>query len=133
MAIFKDVPTMYKLFGDLWNKMIRETIFGPKIKEGNISILFIINDPDVVMFVDANGPIFAAEAKAKTPLITMTMDGDTIHKFWLKKVNIPTALSLRQIKARGPADTILKLLPLLKSGQDVYPDCCRKYNLPMDA
>lgn len=132
MAIFKDVPMVYEMFGDLWSKMIKETEFGPKIKEGNISILFIVNDPDVVMFVDANGPIFAAEAEKKTPLVTMKMDGDTVHKFWLKKVNIPKALALRQIKAKGPVGTILQLLPLLKSGQDIYPEYCKKYNLPMD-
>ena len=132
MSVFKDVSTVHELFGELWNKMIKETEFGTKIKEGNISILFVVNDPDVVMYVDEKGPIFGADAEAKTPLVTMKMDGDTVHKFWLKKLNVPKALALRQIKAKGPVGTILQLLPLLKSGQNLYPDYCKKYNLPME-
>ncbi|KQC09517.1 MAG: hypothetical protein APR62_14115 [Smithella sp. SDB] len=132
MAIFKDVPMVKEIFGDLWGKMIKDTEFGPKIKEGNISVLFIINDPNIVMYVDANGPIFDAEAEAKTALVTLKMDGDTVHKFWLRKVNVPKALALRQIRAKGPVGTILQLLPLLKPGQEIYPEYCKKYNLPMD-
>jgi putative sterol carrier protein len=120
------------MFGELWVKMIQETEFGPKIREGNISILFVVNDPNVVMYVDEKGPIFGADAEAKTPSVTMKMDGDTVHKFWLNKVNIPKALALRQIKAKGPVGTILQLLPLLKPGQAIYPEFCKKYNLPME-
>jgi len=132
MAIFTDVHMVKEIFGDLWGKMIKDTEFGPKIKEGNISVLFVINDPNIVMYVDANGPIFDAEAEAKTALVTLKMDGDTVHKFWLRKVNVPKALALRQIRAKGPVGTILQLLPLLKPGQEIYPEYCKKYNLPMD-
>lgn len=133
MAIFNDVPMVYEMFGELWNRMIKETEFGPKIREGNISILFVVDDPNVVMFVDEKGAVFGADAEGKTPSVTMKMAGDTVHKFWLNKVNIPKALALRQIKAKGPVGTILQLLPLLKPGQAIYPEFCKKYNLPLEA
>lgn len=131
MAIFKDLGVVEELFGELWIKMINETEFGKKLKESELSILFMTEDPEVVMYVDPNGPLFGEEAKAKTPVVTMKMSGDTVHKFWLKQVNVPMALALRQIKAKGPVTKILQILPLLKPGFALYPDYCKKYNLPM--
>jgi len=130
MPIFtKQVAT--DLFGELWMKMINETEFGPNLKAANMSILFVVNDPEVTMFVDENGPVFEDEARAKVPTVTMKMNGDTVHKFWLKQVFIPKALAMRQIIAKGPVGKVLQLLPLLKPGQVLYPDYCKKFNLPM--
>jgi len=130
MPIFtKQVAT--ELFGELWMRMINETEFGPKLKESNMTILFVVDDPDVTMFVDGNGPVFDEEAKAKVPTVTMKMDGDTVHKYWLKKIFIPKALATRQIRAKGPVGKVLQLLPLLKPGQALYPEYCKKFNLPI--
>jgi len=130
MAIFtKQLAT--DLFGELWMKMINETEFGPNLKAANMSILFVVDDPEVTMFVDGNGPVFEEDARSKTPTVTMKMNGDTVHKFWLKQVFIPKALAMRQIVAKGPVGKVLQLLPLLKPGQALYPEYCKKFNLPM--
>ena len=130
MAIFKDKNLMEKLFGELWSKMINETEFGPKIKKDGIAILFIVTDPDVLMFMDGDGPVFGADAEKKVPMVTMKMSGDTVHKFWLKHLKVPKAMALGQIKAKGHVGKILKLLPMLEPGQALYPGYCEKYNLP---
>lgn len=120
------------LFGELWTKMVKETEFGPRLKEENMSILFVCHDPEITMYVDANGPLFDEDAQDKTATVTMKMAADTAHKFWLKKLNVPKALALRQIKAKGPVGKILQLLPLLRPGQALYPDYCKKFNLPTE-
>jgi putative sterol carrier protein len=132
MPFFEDKTVVEKLFGELWRKMIDETEFGPKIKSQGISISYTIDTPDVVMYIDADGPLFGAEAKAKTPMVTMKMTGDDVHRFWLKKLNVPKAMALRKIRAKGPVGKILQLLPLLKPGMAMYPDYCKAYNLPVD-
>jgi putative sterol carrier protein len=121
-----------ELFGELWKKMIKETDFGANLKAFNIRILFVMNDPEVTMFIDENGPVFEDEARAKEPTVTIQMDGDTVHQFWLKQIFIPKALAMRQIKAKGPAGKILKLMPLLKSGQAMYLDYCKQFGLPTE-
>ena len=132
MPELMDKDTAKELFTDLWTKMINETQFGNRLKEEGISILYITNGPDMKMYVDENGPLFGEEAEAKTPVITMKMDGDTVHHFWLKKLDVAKAMATRKIKTKGPVAKALKLLPLLKPGQELYPAYCRKYNLPMD-
>ncbi|MFZ0930465.1 MAG: hypothetical protein WAN11_17805 [Syntrophobacteraceae bacterium] len=130
MPVFKDTALAQELFGALWTEMIAETEFGKALKEAEITILFVVHDPDLSMYVDENGPLFGEEAQEKIPVVTMKMSLDTAHWFWLKKVNIPKALALRQIKAKGPVGKVLKLIPLLKPGQEIYPDYCKKYDLP---
>jgi putative sterol carrier protein len=48
------------------------------------------------------------------PEVTMSMEADTAHRFWLGKVNITVALARGQIKAQGPVAKVLKLVPLVK-------------------
>ncbi len=48
------------------------------------------------------------------PEVTMSMDADIAHRFWLGEVNVTVALARGQIKANGPVAKILKLVPLTK-------------------
>lgn len=132
MAIFSDVKLVKELFGELWTELIDKTEFGPSIRENNLSVLFAVKDPDVFMYVDANGVKWDDEAKNMGAVVTMSMSGDTVHKFWLKKLNIPVALATRQVKAKGPIPKVLKLMPLLKPGYARYEGYCKKYNLPTE-
>jgi putative sterol carrier protein len=132
MAVFQDVEVIRKIFVDLWTHLIEKTEFGPKMREADLSVLYVTKDPEVYMYVDGHGVLFGEEAKAKDAVLTMAMSGDTVHKFWLKKLNVPKALALRQIKAKGPVPKMLKLLPLLKPGYELYEEACRKYNIPTD-
>jgi len=48
------------------------------------------------------------------PEVTMSMEADTAHRFWLGKVNVTVGLARGQITAKGPVAKILKLVPLAK-------------------
>jgi putative sterol carrier protein len=132
MAIFNDVKLVKELFGELWMELIEKTEFGPSVRENNLSVLFVIKDPDVFMYIDGNAVKWDVEAKNMEAVVTMSMSGDTVHKFWLKKLNIPVALATRQVKTKGPIPKVLKLMPLLKPGYARYEGYCKKYNLPTE-
>jgi putative sterol carrier protein len=129
MPVFKSKQVSEALFGDLWTKMIKETEFGSKLKEEDMSILFVVHEPEFTMHVDENGPRFGEAAQAKTATVTMAMSGDTVHKYWMEQLNITKALASRQIKAKGPVDKVLQILPLMELGQKLYPDCCKKFGI----
>ena len=132
MAVFKNAAMMEEIFGEIWTRLINEEGLGEKLKENNLSVLYRIHDPEMVMYLDFEGVLFGKEAEAKKPTVVESMDSDIVHKFWLKKLNVPKALALRQIKAKGPVTKLLQLLPLLKPAQEIYPEYCKKYNLPME-
>ncbi|MBU4240628.1 MAG: SCP2 sterol-binding domain-containing protein [Actinobacteria bacterium] len=48
------------------------------------------------------------------PTITMTMEAFTAHLFWMQKLNLMSAITRGQIKAKGPIPKAMRLLPLLK-------------------
>ena len=130
MAVFKNRALIEEMFGEIWNKLIKETEFGTRLKENGITLYFIVNDPDAQMYVDEDGALFGEEARKKTAVVTMKMAGDIVHKFWLNNLSVPKALALRQIKAKGPVSKVLQVLPLLKPGKGMYPEYCEKFGLP---
>lgn len=132
MTDFMDKDTAVELFTELWARMIDEYGFGEKLKEEGITIKYVTKNPEVVMYIDENGPLFNEEAEKKKAVVTMRMDGETVHKFWLKKLDVAQAMATRKIKSKGPVAKSLKLLPMLKPGHEIYPEYCRKYNLPLD-
>ena len=98
---------------------------GKVSRSGEYSIFFVVTDPDMVMFVDENGPIFSTKAEKKLPVVTMKMKGNIVHKFWLKDLNVPMALALHQVVAKGPVNKVLQLLPLMKPGMRYIPSTAR--------
>ena len=132
MTAFKNKAMMEKVFGEILNKLIRRTNLGRQMKKNGISILYKITDLDMVMYIDEYGAVFGKDAETKRPVITNSMSSDTAHKFWLNKIDMPSALASHQIKAKGSATKMLQFLPLLSIVQEAYPAYCRKYNLPME-
>ena len=46
--------------------------------------------------------------------IEMSMDAFTAHLFWMQKLQIMSAITRGQIKAKGPISKAMRLLPVLK-------------------
>ena len=121
MAVYKDTEAMYDILGGLFNTLMDDPSFGPKFTDANLSIKFIITNPDGVLYLKPTGVFCGEQPPDFKPDVTMSLAGDTCHKFWLKKVNMPIALAKRQIKAKGPINKVLKLLPILKPASLASP------------
>lgn len=130
MAIFKNTEEMYKMLGDLWNYIIFDIKLGEKLKDFDVTIKFVINDPTGFIWLSHDKVILGDEAN-KDATITMTLSGDTVHKYWLKQISLPVALATQQIKSKGPIPKVLKMLPYLKPVFEAYPTYCKKYGLPI--
>jgi len=131
MTVFKDTQHIYEVLSDLWNYVIRETEFGPKLKEYEITYKFVLKEPSGYLFVD-HDKVLTGDAANQDAVITMELSGDTIHKFWRKQIALPVALATRQIKSKGPIPKVLKILPYLKPVYELYPQYCEKYGVPLD-
>ena len=129
MTVFKDTEQMYSMLGALWNHVISETEFGPKLKEYDITFKFILTEPNGYIWVSHDKVVTGDEAN-QAAVITMELSGDTTHKFWLKQLSLPVALATRKIKSKGPIPKVLKILPFLKPVYEKYPEYCDKFGLP---
>lgn len=60
------------------------------------------------------------------PHIEMSMKADIAYQFWHGKINLMTALTRRQIVAKGPIPRILKLLSAVEPMYELYPRILRQ-------
>ena len=106
MTVFKDTQHMYEVLGDLWNHVIKETEFGPKLKEFEISYKFILKEPNGYLFVD--GGYVLQETLDSTGLVSQHDEYPVGFGFGLRTASpvgnvdisfgIGDKLSLRQTK-----------------------------------
>ncbi len=126
MAVFKDPSEVYQCIGGLFRKALADPL-SQKVADSKISVRFNYSDPDSSITVDAKNPppgqpyaIYEGDNPIK-PDVVMTMKADVAHQFWLGKVNLVAALAKGQMKAVGPIQSIIKLIPVIKPAFELYP------------
>jgi hypothetical protein len=117
VAYFKDADEVYATIGKLFVEIANDDELAPKFRKANTIVRYEYANPDSLITVRLQegqpGDVDFGESDME-PEVTMTMDADTAHKFWLGEVNVTVALARGQIKAKGPVAKILKLVPLTK-------------------
>jgi len=87
-------------------------------------VQFAFDPPAAVMTIDARGDevkIYRGAEFGGQPEVTMRMSADFAHAFWHGQVNLVSALTRRQVVAKGNVPKTLKLLPILKPAYALYP------------
>lgn len=130
MALFKDTKQMYELLEDIWKYMIFEKGLGDIMREYGVSYKWIITEPDGYFYADPDNVISGEQAN-RDAVIIMELSGDTIIKFWTKQLSLPLALATRKIKSKGPLPKVLKMLPALNPMYQIFPEYCKKHNVPL--
>ena len=131
MSLFKDTNHMYEFLEDLWKHIVFEAGLGEKMREYGVTYKYILTEPDGYLYVDPDH-VITGEAANKDAVITMELTGDTVVKFWTKQLSLPVALATRKIKSKGPIPKVLKMLPALKPVFDIFPEFCKKHNVPLN-
>ncbi|MHB8157445.1 MAG: SCP2 sterol-binding domain-containing protein [Desulfocucumaceae bacterium] len=135
MGFFKDADEVYRIIGGMMMETRSHDQMGPKIKASGLIIQFKYSDPESQITIDAKTPeegyffnvLFGPNDLE--PKVMMTMSADIAHKFWLGKVNLTAALTRGQMKAKGPIQDILKLLPAIKPAYTLYPEFLKQQGL----
>lgn len=133
MSTFKDADHLYECIGGLFDILKKDADIGPKIKKSGLIIRFQYTEPEAQIWIDCvndSGEEGAHIQWKKTmdvePVVDMSMKADVGHQFWLGNVNLLTALTRKQIVAKGPIPKILKLLPTIKPAYKIYPEHLKK-------
>ena len=117
MAYFKDADEVYATIGKLFADIAEDDELAPKFRKANTIVRYEYREPESAVTVRLQegqpGDVDFGDSDME-PEVTMSMEADTAHRFWLGKVNVTVALARGQIKAKGPVAKILKLVPLTK-------------------
>jgi putative sterol carrier protein len=117
LGYFKDAQDVYDTIGKLFEDIVTDDELAPKFSKANTIVRYEYREPDSTITVRLQegqpGEVEFGDSEIE-PEVTMAMEADTAHRFWLGEVNVTVALARGQIKAKGPVAKILKLVPLTK-------------------
>lgn len=129
--VFKDTDMVYEVLLGFYEMLKTDDRIGPSLNRTDLCIQFRYTNPDAVITIDATGDDIAIVKGefAGEPEVTMSMNADFAHKFWHGKANLVTALTRRQVTAKGNVPKTLKLLPILKPAYELYPEYLKRKDL----
>lgn len=115
MAFFKDGAELDEYIGGVFRDAGEHPESGPKLRAANIVMRVLYTDPQAEMTIALRDDyqVIAGTTDIK-PDITLLMRGDTADQFWRGEYNLAVGLAKGQVKAKGPVNKILRLVPLTK-------------------
>ena len=123
MGLFETGEQFGEILGGFFRLVAKTPAVADKLLASGLIIRFKYTDPDIAIVVDASGDVLdvrVGDVDTKA-IVEMFMNCDIAHKFWFGKVNLMTALTRKQMVAKGPIPKILKLLPAIKPTYAMYP------------
>jgi putative sterol carrier protein len=123
MGYFENPEEVDKYIGEMFRRAGDHPEVGDKMKSAGIVMRVEYSDPDCVGTVGFQDPIRVDFGETDmSPDITLIMRADTADKFWRGDYNLTVGLAKGEVKAKGPVNKILKLVPLTKPLFPVYRD-----------
>lgn len=115
MGFFKDADELDTYIGGVFRDAGDHPESGPKLKGANIVMRVIYTDPDceMTMVFRDDYQVIPGPNDYKAD-VTLLMRADTADQFWRGDYNLAIGLAKGQVKAKGPVNKILKLVPLTK-------------------
>lgn len=115
MPFFKDADEVYQYLGGVFQEASKTEV-GPKMAAADIDLTIYYTDPESVMTVTMHGDnieVFTGEEREDAD-VKLFMPADIGDKYWRGEYNLAVGLAKGHVKAKGPVNKILKLVPLTK-------------------
>jgi alcohol dehydrogenase len=121
--VFKNADMLYDVLIEFYELLKDNPEIGPQLAQSDLCVQFRYKNPSAVITIDATGDDIEIIKGAfdGRPEVTLTMKADFAHQFWHGKANLVTALTRRQVAAKGNVPKTIKLLPILKPSYALYP------------
>lgn len=122
MGYFTDAEEVYRYIGGVFRAAADHETQGPKMAAAGITMQLHYTDPECELTVRFQEPrLEVIEGAADVPVdIHLHMRADDADRFWRGDYNLAVGLARGQVKAKGPVNKILKLVPLTKPLFPIY-------------
>jgi hypothetical protein len=123
MPYYDNAEEIYKYLGGVF-LAANDNEVGPKLKGADIDLQVYYTDPEASMTVRLREPAIEVTDGGDNPDadVKLYMPADIGDKFWRGEYNLGVGLAKGQVKAKGPVNKILKLVPLTKPLFPLYRD-----------
>ena len=116
MAYFADAAEVDKYIGGVFRAANDHPESGPKMRAADMILKVYYTDPacEMNVIMRPDGMTTSLGEITDKADVTMMMKSDTGDKFWRGQYNLAVGLAKGEVKAKGPVNKILKLVPLTK-------------------
>lgn len=116
MPFFKDADEVGEYVGGVFNAASDHPDVGPKMAAADLDLQIYYTDPESSVLVKMHEPKVVVEPGGDNPAadVKLYMSADIADKYWRGEYNLAVGLAKGQVKAKGPVNKILKLVPLTK-------------------
>lgn len=129
MGCFDSDRELYDHVGRLIVELLADEDLGPRFCQANTVVRCEHRDLGAAITVslhDGEQPVVEfGDGGELEPEVTMRMDADAAHRFWLGEVNLAVALTRGEIEAGGPVHKLLWLAPLTARAIPRYRELLR--------
>jgi hypothetical protein len=123
MGYFKNADEVYEYIGGVFRKAGEDPEVGPKLRAANITMQLNYSDPDATLTVRFREPFEVIDGgQDDSADVKMSMPADIAHKYWRGEYNFAVGLAKGQVKAKGPINKILRLVPVTKPLFPLYKE-----------
>jgi putative sterol carrier protein len=124
MPFFENADEVYKYVGGVFRAAADHDEIGPKMAAADISLQIYYSDPVSSLTVRFKEPKVEVEDGGDEPNadVKLFMPADIADRYWRGEYNLAVGLAKGQVKAKGPVNKILKLVPLTKPLFPMYKE-----------
>lgn len=124
MAFFESPEEVYEYIGGVFRAAADHPEVGPKMAAADITLQMYYADPPSTLTVRMQEPRLTVEdgGDATDADVKLYMPADIADKYWRGEYNLAVGLAKGQVKAKGPVNKILKLVPLTRPLFPIYKE-----------
>ena len=119
MPTFSSKEQAASVFTTLFEILLEDDRFSTTVRNENLTVLFKHSDPEMTVYLDADG-VYVDEVP-NAPAITIQMSCTSADALWSGRLLMPIALATRKIKISGSVAKVIEFVPMLQPAFDRYP------------
>jgi SCP-2 sterol transfer family len=121
MSTFSDAAEVYKYVGGVFRIAADHPEIGPKMRAAGITMQVNYTEPAASLTIRFQDPMEVVDGgQDDNADVRLSMPADIAHKYWRGEYNLAVGLAKGQVKAKGPVNKILKLVPITKPLFPIY-------------
>jgi SCP-2 sterol transfer family len=121
MSTFSDAAEVYKYVGGVFRIAADHPEIGPKMRAAGITMQVNYTEPAASLTIRFQEPMEVVDGgQDDNADVRLSMPADIAHKYWRGEYNLAVGLAKGQVKAKGPVNKILKLVPITKPLFPIY-------------
>jgi hypothetical protein len=121
MSTFTDAAEVYKYVGGVFRIAADHPEIGPKMRAAGITMQVNYTEPAASLTIRFQEPMEVVDGgQDDNADVRLSMPADIAHKYWRGEYNLAVGLAKGQVKAKGPVNKILKLVPITKPLFPIY-------------